>query len=427
MKTKVGYFGKFPPEHYAHALDTALNVQLLSGISEIEPVYLTQNREMGSNYMWNDTNFSVVPVPNVKIYNCYDYVQNASNSKDYGLTTFLKSKDKTDSFVSFLKDMGIDVMFIDNYPDFWEKIVNACKQSGIKSILYVDLACDNPETEPILSINNEFIRPIKEADYVVVPQPNIESTLAKYGLKGSKDISVVHKSVDFGLTERIRNRENKELYDELGLSHLYDESTLLYTYAGRLAEIKNVTSLLGENWTNVCKHVVEKRPGVQNVNPHLLITGVGENEKECAEFARKNPNFTFLKGWLSSYEDALKIKRIADVFVFPSGRELTSRTPMECMAMKTPVALCDTPSNSIYQDYAQVIYTKDWGVSKAHSWMRYQQPDDRDLVEKLIHLGRNPDYRKRLGERGYEFARKTFSPENVRAEFLDALNKVRKE
>lgn len=179
----------------------------------------------------------------------------------------------------------------------------------------------------------------------------------------------------FDVTEK--NKWRQELRDNLN----FDESDIVFCFAGRLTADKGVNELL-EAFLNINKHIDDIK---------LVILGSMDNRQSLQldlwEAAKSNQNIIFA----GRVDDIEKYYACADVFVAPSYREGFGLVVVEAEAMGLPAIVSNVPGqkDAILEGVTGLLCTVKSSVSL------------QEAMEKLIN---NEGLRMDMGKEAVKFA-----------------------
>ena len=135
-------------------------------------------------------------------------------------------------------------------------------------------------------------------------------------------------------------------------------------------------------------------------NAELWIAGTGEHEQELRTVS-KEMGLEQAVRFLGYRKDVVNVLQASDVFVHASKSEGLSNGVLEAMAMGLPSVVVAAP-----------------GVSECHEVGHTAFVVDRDaeaLAARLLQLARDPQLRRRMGEKAFERVKTQFSIEANRA------------
>jgi len=202
--------------------------------------------------------------------------------------------------------------------------------------------------------------------------------LKKTGLPESKFV-VIENGINLEEIEKVEYR--KELLKEFGI----EEEDFVILTGGRLCKEKSIDVLL-----SVVPELIKE---IKNLK--VLVVEEGEERSNLMEIVEKlkidsSVIFTGFR------KDIFSVIKISDIVVLTSRWEGMPNLILEGMALKKAVISTDIGGGKeIIKDRVNGFLLK-YGDKKA-------------LVDKIIHLYKNPEVRKKMGEEGYKIVKKRFN------------------
>lgn len=183
--------------------------------------------------------------------------------------------------------------------------------------------------------------------------------------------------------------------------HHVNSTTFDVLFLGILGKRKGIYDLL-ESWPTILSAVPQAR---------LLIGGNGELEqaKTKAEMLNIGASVQFL-GWIDG-ERKIDLLKNADAFVLPSYNEGLPMSVLEAMSWSKPV-----------------VTTRVGGIPElitdGMDGLLIDAGDQQQLSNALIKLGKNVDFRKSIGENGFNRIKNAFSDVSVLPQLESIYSKL---
>ncbi|MFT4554621.1 MAG: glycosyltransferase involved in cell wall biosynthesis [Chlamydiales bacterium] len=205
----------------------------------------------------------------------------------------------------------------------------------------------------------------------------------------------------------------------------YDEDTVVIGYPVRFARRKNVEML------------IEAVSELRKSYPNLLLVLKGDYDPEgdfrvqysdklsmLMRAAEKEPWFLWDRSF-TPYPEVLRIFSCFDICAYISGAESGNNTIIEVASLGVPcIVLNASTCPYMYKDMACFVEA---GNQILGVWI-YQQPDLKDLKEKLAHFIKSPEERRQFGEKARQIAaerygaHKTFDRMSLLLEAVHSLH-----
>ena len=241
---------------------------------------------------------------------------------------------------------------------------------------------------------------LKKADAFSAISPEIASEWTSGGIPPSK-VHLIPNSVDTTRFIPVNPAQKDLLRQKLGLPG--PASIAIYT--GRLVSYKGLPLLL-KVWEEIsCKHE----------NSLLLLAGTGgldihNCEAELREYVRTNELEEVVR-FLGAVRNVPEYLQAADFFVFPTENDAFPSSVVEAMACALPVVT--TPVGAI-----KTI------VSDRETGLIVQPGNHRQLFEALDVMLSDIGLVSRLGQAGWQTARKQYSAENITRKYLSLFRGI---
>ena len=217
-------------------------------------------------------------------------------------------------------------------------------------------------------------RQCNAVDGIVSPSKPMLDVLKQYGIKTPSEV------VPTGLDETSFAKVDGEYFR---MSHNIPLAQPMLLFVGRVAHEKNIEFLL-----DMHTKLIKKHPDAL-----LVITGEGPAEDSIKNSVARLgiTNQVKMIGYLDRSHELIACYNAADIFVFASKSETQGLVLLEAMAQGTPVvAIAELGTKSILIEEEGVLIAKD---------------DTDDFANKVSLLLSDPIRRKRLGEKGRDYAK----------------------
>ncbi len=225
-----------------------------------------------------------------------------------------------------------------------------------------------PRTAANISVSREFLKWLAEKE-------NFET---------SRNFHVVYNGVD----EKRLSPTGKDFRAELGLL----PDVLLFGMIG------NFYAAPRKDQLTVCRALPEFFSKAENA--HFIFAGGAEENSDfekCREFCREN-KIAERVHFVGARGDVADILSVLDAFVLSTRHESFGIAAVEAMLTKVPLVLSDI------EPLLEVSRNGEFAAI-------FQTGNAADLVEKLIKIANNEDFRNDLAKRAYVYAKKNFSIE----------------
>lgn len=322
-----------PPEHIAHIINSSC---LYSGLNSKGAIvnWITMNpRNLADNIypfelLANIGLDNLIENNNLKVKNLARYINN-------------EFQPQFDEIYSFLSTIKTKVLYLHYYPPFWEPMVLACKEKGIRVGLHVQNFDRESKDQPFFSDIKGAVNAIQKADFLTVSQQRDIAPTMSLARKAPHQINVLPKSVPpIPLQNaKLANKLNQDFID------IFSNDILTFLYLGRLEEFKNITWFL--------KHCL---PSLENRKKEfqILIVGCGSAQKEINLLAGKYDNVHVFNNQVT-YDESLQLVSLSDLFLFFSGFDYSPRIPLEAILLGIPIIIGRFEFNTRYFSYANML------------------------------------------------------------------------
>lgn len=283
---------------------------------------------------------------------------------------FYKIKPNAKRIAYIIKDLKIDLLYMNNQPSSNLEGIIASKITGIPSVLHC-------RVEPILNffeakLTNSYVNKI------ICVSEGVKNELIKHKVNTEKCI-VVYDGIDISMFPK---QSAEEIRKKLEIS----EKEMTIGTVGSLMKRKRIADLI--------KVFSIIRSRIDN-EIKLIIVGEGPEKENLIELAkRKNLiNDIIFTGFQN---DAISYINAFDIFVMPSDKEGLPRVIIEAMLMSKPVVASNKSGPT------ELVVNGETGFL-----VPPRNPEA--FAEKILLLLRNPALRKQMGEKGRERIIKNFS------------------
>lgn len=235
----------------------------------------------------------------------------------------------------------------------------------------------------------KFNYAVKAADHVIAISEQTKKDIIQYFKINPNKISVVYQGCHNAFKQQYLEKDLEAIRNRYNLPREF------ILNVGTIQERKNVLSIV---------------KAIRDTNYHLALVG---SEKGYAKKVKKyiadnqmENQVTFVKN--ISIQDLPKLYQTATVFCYPSYCEGFGIPLIEALFSKLPI-----------------IVTKGGCFPEAAGPNSiYVNPEDTKMLrEKIEYLYQNPDVRKEMAAKGYDFAQK-FTDKNVGANLLSIYKKI---
>ncbi len=290
--------------------------------------------------------------------------------------------------VRLIRRLGVDVVHThDNQPAAYARI--AAWLSGVP-IVYVTLHCDYTWLSPAHHRINQFLACLTTRFFAVSAWVRDISSARDHIPK--EKYNVIHNGVNFASPTR------QELVAHYRNNWNLDPATRVIGNVGSLVHLKGQDLLIEafasitEDFPDVCLFIIgserEDQPGIKQ----SLI--------ELATRYRIEDRVVFT----GSRSDVLDILHIFEVYAMPSRVEGFGLSLIEAICAGVPAIISDIPA------FTELCDNGKYALS-------FRSEDAQDLADKLRYALNNQDEMKRLGKIARQYARQSYSIENMVAEY----------
>jgi glycosyltransferase involved in cell wall biosynthesis len=292
----------------------------------------------------------------------------------FSIDYFFGIRKEAQSIAEHIRNLKIDLLYMNNQPSSNLGGIIAAKKTGVKSVLHNRIEADLN----IFEVNATN----KSATKIICVSEALKKSVVRQGIKHSK-CTVVYNGVDITLSPTLSPASIRQ---ELGIKS--DE--FIIGSVGSLVKRKRFHDLV--------KSVAGL--GHKNQIPRLkcLIVGDGPEGKELRKNIEKHQlqDKVILTGFQS---DALSYINTLDIFVLSSEREGFPRVILEAMLMGKPVIASDVAGNS------ELIVNGKTGFL-------FPVGDINSLINALLNLLKTESFRSDFGEAGRTRVIEKFSMDN---------------
>ncbi len=230
-------------------------------------------------------------------------------------------KNDADKITKILKDLNIDLLYMNNQPSSDLEGIIAAQEAGIRSLLHSRIETDLNHYE-VNAVNRWLTK-------MICVSEGVRKGFIDQGVENSK-CTVVHNGIDSKTTPAVTAEKIRH-----GLKIKDDE--ILIGSAGSLVQRKRFNDLI-----EVVSRLIRSRPSLQI---KCLILGDGPEQENLQKMIDRNGlNGNIILGGFKP--DAVSYINAMDIFVLPSEREGLPRVLLEAMLMKKPVVATQIPGPS---------------------------------------------------------------------------------
>lgn len=300
----------------------------------------------------------------------------------FGIDYFFRIRRDIKNITRIIRDLNIDLLYMNNQPSSNLEGIIAAKKAGIKSLLHCRI-----ETE----LNFFEINVVKKClSKIICVSNGIKDSLIKQGIDHSTCI-VIYNGIDTTITPTLSPEEIKQ---ELG----FKEDDLLIGTVGSLIKRKRFNDLIDSTF-----YLVKKKGGNRL---RCLIIGDGPEKKFLQKkIDRYGLNERVLLTGFKS--DAISYINAMDVFVLPSEREGFSRVVLEAMLMGKPVVA------------SKIIGPSELVVDRETGFL-FNTGNIQELTDCISHLLSSSQLRNEMGKAGRRRVVENFSIE----QYVNQVNNV---
>ena len=302
----------------------------------------------------------------------------------FGIDYFLRIKKDADRITRLLKELHIDLLYMNNQPSTNLEGIIAAKKGGIKSLLHSRIEADLNLFE-IKAVNKWLTK-------MICVSEGVKGSFVRQGINSSKCV-VVHNGIDTAMAPAVFREKIRQ---ESGVKN--DE--LLIGTVGSLVKRKRFNDLIkviayiSSQFTAFDPSSVR---GFHSSQIKCIIVGDGPEreflQKEIYKY--KLNNKVILTGFKS---DAISYINAMDIFVLPSEREGFPRVILEAMLMGKPVIA------SRIAGPAELVIDKETGFL-------FQTGNIEELADCISTLLLTPQLRGEMGKTGRKRVIENFSIE----------------
>lgn len=277
-------------------------------------------------------------------------------------------KKDAEKITKLLKELDIDLLYMNNQPSSNLEGIIAAKRAGVKSLLHSRIEAELNFFE-VDAVN-------KWLGKMICVSEGIKKSFIEQGIELSK-CEVVYNGIGTEITPAIPSVRIKQ---ELGIK----EDEVVIGSVGSLIKRKRFNDLIK---AVSLLRIQDTRYKIQDTDKiKCIIIGEGQERESLQREISKNKlnDRIMLTGFKS---DAISYINAMDIFVLPSEREGFPRVILEAMLMEKPVIASDIAGPS------EIVVNGETGflVLAGHSQM---------LAEAILRLLKEHELRKHMGEKG---------------------------
>jgi len=277
-------------------------------------------------------------------------------------------KKDAEKITKLLKELNIDLLYMNNQPSTNLDGIIAAKGAGVKSLLHSRIEAELNFFEAD-AVNKWLTK-------MICVSEGIKNSFVKQGVNNLKCV-VIHNGIDTTITPAV---SPDKIRQELGIK----EDELLIGAVGSLVKRKRFQDLIK---AVSLLRIQDTRYKIQDTDKiKCIIVGDGPERETLLKEVDKNnlKEKVILTGFKS---DAMSYINAMDIFVLPSEREGFPRVILEAMLMGKPVVASDIAGPS------EMVVSGETGflVLAEHPQM---------FTEAILRLLKEHELRKHMGEKG---------------------------
>ncbi|QER42695.1 glycosyltransferase family 4 protein [Thermodesulfobacterium sp. TA1] len=298
---------------------------------------------------------------------------------------FFRVKPKAKIIAQIIKELNIDLIYMNNQPATNLEGILAAKITGIPAVLHC-------RTMP--KLNRFLINQINGGlEKIICVSKNLKDFLLEKGVIPEKCV-VVYDGIDINL---IPSKSSEEIKQGLKLS----EKEIIIGTVGTLRKIKRMDDLI--------EAIFLVKPKTDKPIK-LVVVGDGPERNYLIELVQKRglEKEVIFTGFQS---DAISYINFFDIFVLASEREGLPRVILEAMLMGKPVVASKIPGV-----VEQVI--------EGETGFLVPPKNPQAFAEKILTLINDPELRRTLGERGRKRILERFAMERYVKEVEKVFEEV---
>lgn len=242
----------------------------------------------------------------------------------------------------------------------------------------------------------------KRAKFINVLTPAFRERLIEKGIPEEK-IKFIPNAADFTLSEKLKDFDGDAFKKELGL-----ENRFVVTYVGAHGVANHLIQLL------------DAAEYLRDTNITFQLIGSGMQKKKLQEETlKRNLNEHIIFREPVAKEDVFKYIMASDMGAsvlkkVDTFKTIYSNKTFDYMSCKTPILLAiDGVSRELVEDAQCGIYV--------------EPENPHEIASKLKNIFKQPQDLKKMGERGYQYARIHFDREKLAEKYLVYLGTIIKE
>lgn len=319
----------------------------------------------------------------------------------FGIDYFFRIRKDIKSITKLLKDLNIDLLYMNNQPSSNLEGIIATKNAGIRSLLHSRIEADLNLFE-IRAVNKWLTK-------MICVSKGIKNSFIEQGINQSKCI-VIYNGIDTTITPAL---SPDKIRQELRIK----EDEFLIGSVGSLVKRKRFDDLIKailriqntEHRTQITEHKADKTH-IHLKKIKCIIVGEGPERNTLQKEIDRNTlnEQVILTGFKS---DAISYINAMDIFVLPSEREGFPRVILEAMLVGKPVV-------------ASRIAGLTELVIEGKTGLLFQPGNIKELADCISSLLSSSQLRKEMGEAGRERAAENFSIEKYVNQVSNVLTEV---
>lgn len=315
----------------------------------------------------------------------------------FGIDYFFRIRKDVKSITKLLKELNIDLLYMNNQPSSNLEGIIAAKKAGISSLLHSRIEADLNSFE-INTVNRWLTK-------MICVSEGIKESFVRQGVDNLR-CSVVHNGIDIKMIPAIHPDKIRQEFN-------IKENELLIGGVGSLVKRKRFNDLIKavskiqntEYRTQTTEHKTDKT----HIHPNkikCIIVGDGAERKSLQKEIDNNRlnDRVILTGFKP---DAVSCINALDVFILPSEREGFPRVILEAMLMGKPVIA------SRVAGLTELIIDKQTGLL-------FQTGNTKELAGCISSLLSSSQLRKDMGQAGRKRVIENFSIEK----YVDKVSRI---
>lgn len=293
----------------------------------------------------------------------------------------LRIKTNAKKILEILKNLRIDLLYLNNQPSSNLEGIIASKKIGISALQHSRIAT---------TLNSFEVKTVNQwLPHMICVSEGVKDEFVKQGIDATK-CSVVYNGIDLDTKPQTSSHDIRKKW---GVS----ENDILIGTVGSLIKRKRITDLIDAVYISINK----------TKNPvKCIIVGDGPERGNLFKYVQRKKlhDKVIFTGFQS---DAISYINAMDIFVLPSEKEGLPRVILETMLMSKPVVASNVTGPSELVVYGETGFLVAVGQSSL-------------LADVLLKLIKSPELRRHMGENARERVIEIFSIEK----YVNGVEKV---